>query len=168
MIGIRSECWCGHSISNSGAPAPEQDCYKICPGNHAEKCGAQNRMNLYHIGTPPPPPPSACAQWCAANFAPTPGANCTRLAAKGTGPCYVCGPRSTNPHEKLCGGACSDTSSDSNNCGACGNVVSPKRMPCLHHNCSPKPSASPVQPAHQAPVFAPTLASLLATGNART
>ena len=64
--------------------------------------------------------------------------------------------------------ACGDTSSDSNNCGACGNVVSSKRLPCLHHNYSQKPSASPVQPAHQAPVFAPTLARLLATGHART
>lgn len=64
--------------------------------------------------------------------------------------------------------SCTNTSSDSNNCGACGNVVSFKRMLCLDHNCSQKPSASPVQPAHQVPVFAPTLASLLATGNAQT
>jgi len=82
---------------------------------------------------------SACAQWCAANFAPAPGADCTDLAAQGTGPCYVCGPRRSDPHEKLCGGACSDTSSDSNNCGACGNVVSSKRMPCVFTTlCSPK------------------------------
>lgn len=81
----------------------------------------------------------SCAQWCATSFAPTPEANCTSLAALGTGPCYVCGPRSTNPHEKLCEGACSDTSSDSKHCGTCGNVVCFKRMRCLHRNCSQIP-----------------------------
>ena len=66
---------------------------------------------------------SDCAQWCAANFA-NPGKDCTSLAAKGTGPCYVCGPLKTTPTEQLCSGACSDTSSDNNNCGACGTKVS--------------------------------------------
>ncbi|KFY68212.1 hypothetical protein V496_01234 [Pseudogymnoascus sp. VKM F-4515 (FW-2607)] len=83
---------------------------------------------------------SACAQWCAANFAPTPGANCTRLAAHGTGPCYVCGPRSTNPREKLCGDACSDTSSDSINCGTCGNVCI-SGTTCQSGACAPLPGS---------------------------
>ncbi|EXA31570.1 hypothetical protein FOVG_17113 [Fusarium oxysporum f. sp. pisi HDV247] len=62
---------------------------------------------------------SQCAQWCAANFR-NPGEICTSLAAKGKGPCYDCGPLSTNPAEKLCGEVCKDTSSDNANCGGCG------------------------------------------------
>lgn len=64
-----------------------------------------------------------CAKWCAANF-PKPGSDCTSLAAHGQGPCYTCGPKKSSPTRLLCGGACRDTSSDSNNCGACGNVAS--------------------------------------------
>jgi hypothetical protein len=66
---------------------------------------------------------SDCAKWCAANFL-DPGSDCTSLAAHGKGPCYVCGPRKTSATQLLCGGQCRDTSSDANNCGACGNVAS--------------------------------------------
>jgi hypothetical protein len=66
---------------------------------------------------------SVCARWCAANF-PHPGADCTSLAAHGEGPCYVCGPLKTSQTEMLCGGRCSETSSDGQNCGGCGKVVS--------------------------------------------
>ena len=65
---------------------------------------------------------SDCAQWCAANF-PNPGNVCTAPAAHGKGPCFDCGPHKTSPTEQLCGGVCSETSSDSKNCGGCGNVV---------------------------------------------
>ena len=63
-----------------------------------------------------------CAQWCAANFHQY-GKQCTSLAAKGQGPCYDCGPRSSNPAKKLCDGHCKDTSSDNWNCGKCYNRV---------------------------------------------
>jgi len=65
---------------------------------------------------------SQCAQWCATNFPANPGALCTSPAAHGGGPCYQCGPLKTNPGEQLCRGACTDTNSDNNNCGACGHV----------------------------------------------
>jgi hypothetical protein len=68
---------------------------------------------------------SACTQWCAANFA-NPGGTCTSLAAKGGGPCYICGPLKTSQTEQLCKGVCSETKTDSNNCGGCGKVVSCK------------------------------------------
>ena len=65
---------------------------------------------------------SVCAHWCAANFA-HPGVDCTSLAAKGTGPCYTCGPLKTIPSKELCSGACTNTDVDNKNCGACGNEV---------------------------------------------
>lgn len=77
---------------------------------------------------------SDCAKWCAANF-PHPGSECTSLAAHGKGPCYICGPRRTSATEKLCGGECRQTSSDSNNCGGCGNVVSDGRTTCKPGAC---------------------------------
>ncbi|KAM7201242.1 hypothetical protein V8F20_004988 [Naviculisporaceae sp. PSN 640] len=64
---------------------------------------------------------SECAQWCAANF-PSPGENCTSLAAQGTGPCYECGPANPAATTTICNGACVDTQTDVNNCGTCGNV----------------------------------------------
>jgi len=76
---------------------------------------------------------SACAHWCAANFA-NPGADCTSLAAHGQGPCYVCGPSKTSPTEQLCNGACSETSTDSKNCGKCGTVC-PAGSTCSSGAC---------------------------------
>jgi hypothetical protein len=35
--------------------------------------------------------------------------------------CYQCGPASTDPTQQLCGGACVSTTTDTGNCGACGN-----------------------------------------------
>ncbi|OKP00923.1 hypothetical protein PENSUB_7504 [Penicillium subrubescens] len=72
---------------------------------------------------PAPGGNSDCAKWCAANF-PNPGSDCTSLAAHGQGPCYTCGPKKSSPTQLLCGGQCRDTSSSSNNCGACGNKAS--------------------------------------------
>ncbi|KAM0418441.1 hypothetical protein ACHAPD_004800 [Fusarium lateritium] len=63
-----------------------------------------------------------CAKWCAANFRHS-GKTCTAPAAKGKGPCYDCGPKSTNRAKKLCNGVCKDTKSDSANCGKCGKSV---------------------------------------------
>ncbi|KAF7512258.1 hypothetical protein GJ744_001826 [Endocarpon pusillum] len=78
---------------------------------------------------------SVCAQWCAANFK-TPGAECTSLAAKGTGPCYVCGPLKTSTTQQLCKGACVETNTDNKNCGSCGNVC-PSDTACRSGVCRP-------------------------------
>ncbi|OAL42611.1 hypothetical protein IQ07DRAFT_606547 [Pyrenochaeta sp. DS3sAY3a] len=66
---------------------------------------------------------SICAQWCAKGFT-NPGASCTSLAAKGSGPCYKCGPLRPNPTDgmALCAEKCVDTKSDVKNCGACGKT----------------------------------------------
>jgi len=81
---------------------------------------------------------SDCAQWCASNFD-HPG-GCTSLAAHGKGPCYDCGPQNTVPTDVLCSGQCTDTSSDSSNCGACGNACfsgSCVGGQCLGPTCTP-------------------------------
>jgi hypothetical protein len=77
---------------------------------------------------------SVCAQWCSAHF-PNPGKICTAPAAHGMGPCYICGPLKTSPSEQqLCGIACTDTNSDSSNCGSCGNVCASGI--CVNGACS--------------------------------
>ncbi|KAK2684885.1 hypothetical protein QWA68_016353, partial [Fusarium oxysporum] len=63
---------------------------------------------------------SECAHWCKDNF-PSPGSDCTSLAAKGGGPCYECGAKATDHYKKLCNGMCTNTKTDSKNCGSCGN-----------------------------------------------
>lgn len=39
--------------------APASDCKYSCPGNHAESCGGDSRLNVYQFGgtavAPPPP-----------------------------------------------------------------------------------------------------------------
>ncbi|OJJ37783.1 hypothetical protein ASPWEDRAFT_39525 [Aspergillus wentii DTO 134E9] len=80
---------------------------------------------------------SACAQWCATNFPNNPG-SCTSQAAHGTGPCYVCGPRKPSGSTKnLCSGVCTDTSTDSNNCGSCMNKCRNTES-CEGGQCRPK------------------------------
>jgi hypothetical protein len=76
---------------------------------------------------------SQCAKWCADNFR-RPGKTCTSPAAKGKGPCYDCGPRSTNRAKKLCHGVCKDTSSDNANCGKCGKSC-PSKTHCVKGTC---------------------------------
>ena len=68
---------------------------------------------------------SVCAHWCADNF-PEPGNVCTAPAAHEQGPCYVCGPLKKSPTEQLCSGVCRETSTDVENCGQCGKMVSSK------------------------------------------
>ncbi|OBS23131.1 hypothetical protein FPOA_03689 [Fusarium poae] len=74
-----------------------------------------------------------CAKWCAANFR-HPGKTCTAPAAKRKGPCYDCGPKSTNRAKKLCYGVCKDTQSDSANCGKCGKSC-PTKTHCVKGKC---------------------------------
>jgi len=75
-----------------------------------------------------------CAEWCAANFAKNPGGTCSKLAAKGGGPCYVCGPLKTSPSQQLCSGVCTDTNTDNNNCGTC-NTACPAGSTCQSGAC---------------------------------
>ena len=88
---------------------------------------------------------SACAQWCASNF-PNPGKSCTSSAAKGTGPCYECGPAKTSASQQLCNLVCVNTASDVNNCGSCGNVCSTGQTcsggACVSAGCTCPPSDS--------------------------
>ncbi|KAJ4125323.1 hypothetical protein NW768_008940 [Fusarium equiseti] len=65
---------------------------------------------------------SQCVEWCDEHFR-YPSKSCIYPAAKGKGPCYDCGPLSTDEDKKLCYGVCKDTSSDNANCGKCGNSV---------------------------------------------
>ncbi|KAH6874544.1 hypothetical protein B0T10DRAFT_465601 [Thelonectria olida] len=74
---------------------------------------------------------SECAHWCADNF-PTPGADCTSLAAKGEGPCYECGPAAPHHNKILCNGACVPI--DNNNCGRCGKKCTGGSS-CVGGNC---------------------------------
>lgn len=46
-----SECFCGHVISNGGAPAT--GCNMVCNGNSSEFCGAGGRLNVYTRGALP-------------------------------------------------------------------------------------------------------------------
>jgi len=84
---------------------------------------------------------SVCAKWCAKGFA-HPGADCTSLAAKGTGPCYQCGPLRPNPTDSmaLCAEKCVNTKTDAKNCGACGkacgsNEFCSKGTCTIYHQC---------------------------------
>jgi len=76
---------------------------------------------------------SVCAAWCAANFS-SPGP-CTSQAAHGTGPCYTCGPLATTPGQALCSGTCVDTTTNSTNCGSCGNSCG--SSDCVNGVCAP-------------------------------
>jgi hypothetical protein len=45
------QCFCGNMIVNAGSLAANQaDCSMACAGNAAQKCGASNRMSIYHTG----------------------------------------------------------------------------------------------------------------------
>jgi len=84
---------------------------------------------------------SVCANWCAANF-PQPG-QCTSQAAHGHGPCYDCGPQSTSPTNILCNGQCTDSLTDPDNCGTCGNVCA-SGTSCVDGQCTaPPPTCTP-------------------------
>jgi Glyoxal oxidase N-terminus/WSC domain len=51
-----SECFCGNSVANGGAPAPEGSagCNMGCNGNKTEKCGGPDRLNLYGFNNAQP------------------------------------------------------------------------------------------------------------------
>ncbi|KAM7209837.1 hypothetical protein V8F06_014780 [Rhypophila decipiens] len=78
----------------------------------------------------------ACVVWCKLHYA-HPGYVCIAPAAHHTGPCYECGPSSSNPAKKFCSGACVDTGSDPNNCGSCGNACP---TTCTNGVCDPVPT----------------------------
>jgi hypothetical protein len=66
---------------------------------------------------------SACAKVCKSVFKPGKArGHCVSDAAHGTGLCYECGPAAVDTGLTLCGTSCADTSTDVNNCGACGTV----------------------------------------------
>ena len=44
-----SQCFCGNTIDNSGAPIAQTTCNKACPGNGAETCGGPNALSLYYL-----------------------------------------------------------------------------------------------------------------------
>lgn len=77
---------------------------------------------------------SACAQWCAQKFPVDTGLVCTSQAAKGTGPCFTCGPSKSIQSQQFCGAGCTDTASDGLNCGACGTVC-PQGSTCKSGAC---------------------------------
>jgi glucan 1,3-beta-glucosidase len=47
------ECWCGNSIDNGGAPAPDinEQCQMRCHGNSSLFCGGPDHLNLYDCPT---------------------------------------------------------------------------------------------------------------------
>lgn len=95
-------------IANTNAARPE-DKPVIAAANKQAKIANANLGN------------SQCAQWCAQNFV-HPGNKCTSDAAKGTGPCYECGPaRSVEAlNIQLCNEVCTNVFTDVHNCGSCG------------------------------------------------
>jgi len=52
-VEYADECYCGNSIVNGGAPAPDGNalCDMACAGNAAETCGGPNRLDLYSYGS---------------------------------------------------------------------------------------------------------------------
>jgi hypothetical protein len=67
-----------------------------------------------------------CLKWCLESYGKNVvgGGLCVALAALKQGPCYICGPQKVSLTEQFCNGQCDETSTDNNNCGACGKVVS--------------------------------------------
>ncbi|KAH7376045.1 WSC domain-containing protein [Plectosphaerella cucumerina] len=47
-IEYASECYCGNTISNGGAPAVD-GCNMLCNGNSTEYCGGPDRLNVYNF-----------------------------------------------------------------------------------------------------------------------
>jgi len=43
-----SQCFCGNSFVNGGAPAAATDCNMLCQGNSEEFCGGPNRLTAYN------------------------------------------------------------------------------------------------------------------------
>ncbi|RFN41535.1 pe-pgrs family protein, partial [Fusarium flagelliforme] len=76
---------------------------------------------------------SQCVEWCEEHFRHS-SKSCIYPASKGKGPCYDCGPNSTNPAKKLCYDGCKDTASDNANCGKCGNSC-PSETNCVEGIC---------------------------------
>ncbi|XEV04622.1 hypothetical protein FSHL1_009909 [Fusarium sambucinum] len=85
-----------------------------------------------------------CAKWCVVNFRNL-GPACKALAAIGKGPCYECGPKSTNRDKKLCNGACKDIKSDTANCGKCGKSCKKDVEKCQAGSCVPSCLAGKTQ-----------------------
>ncbi|PYH86792.1 hypothetical protein BO82DRAFT_388395 [Aspergillus uvarum CBS 121591] len=77
-----------------------------------------------------------CTDWCYKNY-PNPSATCVFPALTGQGPCYVCGPFKTSQSQQLCNGACTDTNTDSKNCGACNNACQNAGKCTLGKCCNP-------------------------------
>lgn len=51
-LEFRQQCFCGNAIYNGGTLAPfDSDCNLPCSGNHAQYCGATNRISVYSNGT---------------------------------------------------------------------------------------------------------------------
>lgn len=69
-------------------------------------------------------PRQGCSVWCTTNFSGQKAQQCISQAAKGTGPCYECGPEEPPPHQSiLCSGKCINVQTSPKNCGSCGHVV---------------------------------------------
>ncbi|KAL6918488.1 hypothetical protein FSST1_009983 [Fusarium sambucinum] len=78
-----------------------------------------------------------CAKWCEENFKYGPRM-CQISAAFRKGPCYECGPKSTNRVKKeLCYGLCVDTKTDGTNCGKCGITCKKDVEKCKAGKCVP-------------------------------
>jgi hypothetical protein len=43
------ECWCDNTINSPGQHVSDADCRQICDANHAEYCGNNNRVAVYHF-----------------------------------------------------------------------------------------------------------------------
>ncbi|KAF2186183.1 heme peroxidase [Zopfia rhizophila CBS 207.26] len=41
------ECYCGNNFAHQSTAVPESDCSFLCPGNHGQYCGAENRLSLW-------------------------------------------------------------------------------------------------------------------------
>lgn len=134
----------GGSSGQCEIPAPgscssDDDCVLAICGNSGCNCGssviARSQLDesacLIEQGAPIP---AACTPQgmecdCPAH------AICTPQCRSGTCACELC-----DPGETVCNGACTDPSSDSHNCGGCGNECASGQL-CLDGVCSPGTSA---------------------------
>lgn len=116
---------------------------------------AGSRVESAPAADPPPKHPTGnmtCAEFCAALFpAGDERGRCIEAAARGAGPCFECGPRSSGTRQlcgtvcckeglACCGGVCTSLAGEQN-CGQCGNVC-PEGLRCLGGQCA-CPSGEP-------------------------
>ncbi|KAF9009663.1 hypothetical protein BDQ17DRAFT_1076220 [Cyathus striatus] len=48
-VEVGRECWCDKTVNSPAQHVSDADCRQICDADHAEYCGNQNRLAVYHF-----------------------------------------------------------------------------------------------------------------------